>query len=59
MNEFGNCNHQCSTCLIWCDEKANNKDLKSFSDFQKEMETLDQQLKKAEKDLKKYEKVLK
>jgi hypothetical protein len=44
--------------LIWCDEKV-NKDLKSFSDFQKEMETLDQQLKKAEKDLKKYEKVLK
>jgi hypothetical protein len=58
MNEFGNCNHQCSICLIWCDEKV-NKDLKSFSDFQKEMETLDQQLKKAEKDLKKYEKVLK
>lgn len=58
MNEFGNCNHQCSTCLIWCDEKT-NKDLKSFSDFQKEMETLDQQLKAAEKDLKKYEKVLK
>ena len=57
MNEFGKCNHQCSTCLIWCDEKA-NKNLKNFSDFQKEMETLDQQLKTAEKDLKKYEKVL-
>lgn len=57
MNEFGKCNHQCSTCLLWCDEKA-NKDLKNFSDFQKEMETLDQQLKTAEKDLKKYEKVL-
>lgn len=57
MNEFGKCNHQCSTCLIWCDERT-NKDLKNFSDFQKEMETLDQQLKTAEKDLKKYEKVL-
>lgn len=57
MNEFGKCNHQCSTCLIWCDEKV-NKDLKSFSDFQKEMKTLDQQLETAEKDLKRYEKVL-
>lgn len=58
MNEFGNCNHQCSTCFIWCDEKV-NKDLKNLFDFQKEMETLDQQLKTAEKDLKRYEKVLK
>lgn len=57
MNEFGNCNHQCSTCLIWCDEKV-NKDLKNFSDFQKEMETLEQQLETSAKDLKKYEKVL-
>lgn len=57
MNEFGNCNHQCSTCLIWCDEKV-NKDLKNFSDFQKEMEILDQQLETSAKDLKKYEKVL-
>lgn len=59
MNEFGNCNHQCSTCFILCDEKANKDYLKNLFDFQKEMETLDQQLKTAEKDLKKYEKVLK
>lgn len=59
MNEFGNCNHQCSTCFIWCDEKTNKDYLKNLFNFQKEMETLDQQLKTAEKDLKKYEKVLK